>query len=255
MKNLFQKLVQSLKSNQNIWKWALTVLGGLLILIILSDGVIMPIWVRHGWDTAIPDLMGMDLQKATSVLKDNSLGIEVVGEKYEPNSPAGTIVFQSPEPDLKVKKERVVKVTISRGGEKVTVPDVRGQPLEKAEIMLGDWGLRLGEVAHASSDSLPGDYVISTFPQVGSKVPAGMIVNLVVSQGTRADSTVVPDILGRNLEEGKKIAERKGITIGNIRLRLDQTLLPQNILVKSLKPGQKVLKGTKMDLIVSALED
>ena len=256
MKELWSKISPILKSHPRGWRWTVYILGGLVLFIILMDGVVMPVWTRQAADTTVPNIMGLDFQKAADSLGRCDLRIEKVGEKFDPNYPEGTVIFQLPDADSRVKKDRLVKVTLSKGGETVIVPSRAGLSLERAELTLGEWGLRLGDINYAQIDTLPALAVVGSFPQAGSKVPAGMVINLVVNQASaEADSATVPNVIGKNLAEGSRILEKSGLKIDKVKRREDNALLPETILAQSLQPGEKVPIGTEIDLIISILEE
>jgi eukaryotic-like serine/threonine-protein kinase len=256
MNTVQEKLNQHFQAHRKSWLKVLYVLGGLILFIILMDGVVMPIWTRHGDDTRVPNLVGLDLEKATDSLQAYDLRIEKVGEKFELNYPSGTVIFQIPDADSRVKKNQIVKVTLSKGGETVIVPQLGGQSYEQARLTLEEWGLKLGDVTYTESDSLPPQRVISSFPQAGSKVPAGMAINLIINQAQASmDSTLVPDLIGKNLDEGRGLLEASELKLHKVKEREEKELLPGTILAQSLEPGRKVPRGTEIDLIISALED
>ena len=254
MKAELLQLLSKLKfHNRKLQVGGLTLLG-LLIFIIFMDQLVMPWWSRKGWDTTVPNLVGLDIKQAQEELANGSLKVEIMAQKYEPHQPAGTIIFQTPPADATVKQDRTIKVMVSLGGETVTVPNLAGVPVEKARLLLSGRNLQSGEVDYVLNDTLPAERVVSTFPLAGSKVPAGMIINLIVSQGQLHQTASVPDLLGKNLEEGKKLIEKNGVRLGRIRYQIDDELLPMTILAQSIEPGQEVEMGTKLDLIVSILE-
>lgn len=255
MKELQDKTIAHFKKHRSFWLKAAYVLIGLILLVVLTDGMLMPIWTRQGADTMVPNIVGLDFEKAADSLKKSDLIIERVGEKYDPNFPEGTVIFQLPDADSRVKKGRYVKVTLSRGGETVIVPKLAGQTLRQAELTLGEWGLKLGEITKTTVDTLASSTVIASYPQAGSKVPAGMIVNLVVNEKGEVDSTEVPEVIGKSLAEGRRILERKGLKIDKIKRRVDEELLPETIIAQSVAPGEKVPLGTEIDLIISILEE
>jgi len=255
MKEIQEKAITHVKSHRKTYRWIGIVILGLIVLTVLTDGVMMPIWTRHGDDTMVPNIVGLDLEEATDSLKRGDLRIEKIGEKYDPNQPAGTVVFQIPDADSQVKKNRIVKVTVSRGGETTIVPDLVGKSLREAELKLDEWSLRLGDITYDSTGRVGPNCVIATFPQAGSKVPSGMIINLVVNHLLAVDSVTVPELIGKNLSEAKRAIERGGLKLDKIKERKDESLLPETVMAQSIAPGEIVPKGTEIDLIVSVLED
>lgn len=255
MKELQDKTVAHFKRHKSLWLKSAYVIVGLILLGVLTDGMLMPIWTRQGADTMVPNIVGLDYEKAADSLQRSELKIEKIGEKYDPNSPEGTVIFQLPDADSRVKKGRYVKVTLSRGGETVIVPQLAGQTLEQAELTLSEWGLRLGEITRTMVDTLTSNTVVTSYPQSGSKVPAGMIVNLVVNEKGEVDSTDVPELIGRNLAEARRILGKKGLRVDKIKRRVDEALLPETVIAQSIAPGEKVPLGTEIDLIISILEE
>lgn len=68
-------------------------------------------------------------------------------------------------------------------GKRVPVPTVIGYDIESAERILGSAGLSLGNVTEAPSDEYGKGAIISTSPDVNSRVRPGTSVSVVVSNG------------------------------------------------------------------------
>ena len=67
------------------------------------------------------------------------------------------------------------------------VPDLRGQTLARARVILGRARCRVGRVAFAASGIVPSGRVIAQYPNPGTRLPMLGRVNLEVSRGwTRA---------------------------------------------------------------------
>ncbi|NIM98631.1 MAG: PASTA domain-containing protein [candidate division Zixibacteria bacterium] len=81
-----------------------------------------------------------------------------------------------------------------------------------------------------------------------------MSVNLKVSLGIRPATVEVPNLLGMNLEESKKILREIGLQLGRIKSTINNDFLPGTILKQSLPPGQEIDRGSKINLEVSATE-
>src|SRR5699024_9015311 len=72
-----------------------------------------------------------------------------------------------------------------------TVPNVRGASAAKATTALEDAGYQAGSTSSEFSETVPKGAVIETDPEMGSRVPRGNTVALVVSLGK--DRIAVPD--------------------------------------------------------------
>jgi beta-lactam-binding protein with PASTA domain len=64
----------------------------------------------------------------------------------------------------------------------------------------------------------------------------------------------VPNFVGLDLIEAKKLAENNSIILSDIKYRKDDRMLPETVLSQSLAPGTKVPKWTEVKLIVSQSE-
>lgn len=238
-------------------KYPLLLLGTvvtLFLLILLIDRVIMPVVVHWGEARAVPDLTDLSLKEAEAISTKKGLTLQVLAEVHDPTKPPGTILSQIPPPNTRVREGRIVKITVSKGGKTVLVPKLEGISIRQAELLLVHEGLELGEVSWTSSGSFPEDVVIASTPLSGTSVPHGMFINLRVSLGIKPDTVVVPDLLGMNLEESKKILREIGLGLGKTKFKVNNDFLPGTILRQSLKPGKRIERGSKINLEVSATE-
>jgi beta-lactam-binding protein with PASTA domain len=238
-------------------KYPLLILGipvGLFVVLLLADRVIMPFVVHWGEATEVPDLIDLNLKEAEKVLKKKGLELQILTEEHDATRPPGTVLSQIPGPKTKVREGRMVKVTVSKGGKMVLVPKLGGVSIRQAELLLAHEGLKLGDVSWVVSDSFPEDVVISTTPSFETSVPLGMSINLKVSLGSKPGTVEVPNLVGMNLEESKKILRELGLQLGKIKETVEEDLLPGTIIKQSLPPEQEVKRGSKINLEVSITE-
>ena len=226
----------------------------LFLLLLLADRVIMPMVVHWGEARAVPDLTDLSLKEAETILKKKGLNLQVLAQVHDPTKPPGIILSQIPHPNTRVREGRIVKITVSKGGKMVLMPKLKGISIRQAELLLIHEGLELGEVGWTPSDTFPKDVVIASTPSSGTSVPYGMSVNLRVSLGIKPDTVVVPDLLGMSLEDSKKILREIGLELGKTKFKVNDDFLPGTILRQSLKPGQKIERGSKIVLEVSTTE-
>jgi serine/threonine-protein kinase len=226
----------------------------LLLLFILFDWVIMPILTRHGKECAVPSVVGMNLDDGKEFLKKNKLKLQVLTEESNAQKPAGTILIQNPEASKIVKKGRSGKVIISKGGKTVEVPDLAGISLRQAELTLAQKELQLGDISWVLSDSLPENVVVSSIPSPGSIVPGGISVNLLVSQGKLYDVVMMPQLVGKNLEQAQRIADSLELEIGKIKYRKRVNLLPGTVIGQTPESGTKLEVRPRISLEVSSTE-
>jgi beta-lactam-binding protein with PASTA domain len=226
----------------------------ILIFLILFDQLLMPVFVRLGQESTVPDLVGLTPDEANDMLKDKGLELRVIGEEYDLKKVAGTIISQIPESESRVKKGRKIKVVLSKGGEKATVPQLKGMTLRQAELALEGRGLKIGEPVFISADSLPADEVIESFPSAGTTVPLNMEIRVLINKGDTLEVVKVPKFKGNNIKEVKSEIEKSGLKLGKVKYKVKNRLLPGTVLNQIPKEGAEVRKGSIVELEVSTTD-
>lgn len=214
----------------------------------------MPTVVHRTGTCMVPDLIDLSIPQADSLLSKAGLNLQLLAEEYDPTKPPGIILSQIPSAGTKTREGRSVKIKVSKAEEAVLVPKLEGISLRQAELLLAQVGLQLGEISWIPSDSFPKDVVTASKPSSGVSVPSGISVNLEVSLGTVPDTVEVPDLIGKNLEESKKILQQIGLQPGEIKFKVNDDFLPGTILKQSLTAGDKIERGTEIELEVSTTE-
>ena len=225
-----------------------------LLFLLLFDQILMPLFVRSEQESTVPDLLGLSPEEANAILKDKGLELRVIGEEYDLKRVAGTIIYQMPEPESKVKKGRKIKVVLSKGGEKATVPQLKGMTFRQAELALEGRGLKIGEPVFISADSLPADEVIESFPSAGTTVPLSMEIRVLINKGDTLEVVKVPKFKGENIKEIKSEIENFGLKLGKIKYKVKNKLLPGTVLNQIPKEGAEVRKGSIVELEVSTTD-
>ncbi len=240
-------------------KWPKRILIFILAVILFFaffDQVLMPFFVRLGQESVVPNITGLTQEEAESLLKEKGLALRVIGEEYDLKRPVGTIIYQSPDSLSRVKKSRNIKVVLSKGGEKATVPHLKGMNYRQAELALDERGLKIGLPVYVSVDTLPRGEVIASFPSAGTIVPLGMEIRVLVNQ-EQADTLVivkVPKLKGENIREVAAELERLGLKLGKIEYKVKNKLLPGTVLKQIPKEGAQVRKGSIVEMEVSTTE-
>jgi eukaryotic-like serine/threonine-protein kinase len=229
-------------------------LGGLLILAIIFDNLVMPIIVHHGAEFSLPSVVGLPLMVAQKKIEEKGLQLDIAAEEFDPNHPKGSVIFQVPEPGSNVKKGMTIKVTVSKGVASSIVPNLRGISLREARLMVENAGLLMGEIVWYSDEGFPDGVVIESNPKTGEVVKFNSEIQLVVNQLETQPMVTVPSFIGLDLAEAKKKAEESNVLIGQINSKKDDRMLPETVLSQSIAPGTKVNKWTEINLTVSQSE-
>jgi serine/threonine-protein kinase len=221
-----------------------------VLLFFLGNDILMPWYVSHGAHVAVPSVIGLPFERAKARL--DSLGFEPrqgdirTSEEY----PAGTVIIQNPLPGARVKGGRRIYLTISGGEQLVTVPQLRGKTLRDARFALERNGLKLGEVTYAANEELPPNTIIDQGISGGLKGRRGLLVAVLVSQGSATGQVEVPDVIGRTMTEAGRILANSGLRIGNVSYEVSATLLPNTVVDQYPRGGSLLAYGEAVDVFV-----
>ena len=203
------------------------------------------------WSTAevvVPDVTGKQMTLARQILEDKKLRVNVA-ETYDASVPAGTVVSQNPEAGAKVKEERLVTIYVSKGGESLEMPDLKGLSRKDAEEKLTKMGLKIGSIYERNSDEEAGT-VIATDPRAGSKINKGQSVDITVSKGKKEKKVSVPDVTGLPLEAAKEAITSAGFHVGSVSKEPSKQA-EGTVVSQSPAGGSSIAEGTAVNLVVA----
>jgi len=161
--------------------------ASILFVIILITGTLLVNLLMNklvaGRDVVIvPELIGVDFQKARDYCKSISLKMEIIDEEHH-EFPQGVITSQMPSPHRTVFKNRIVQTVVSKGPKQVIVPNLIGFFYYDIEELLKSYDLKLGDVSQHYSSEIPAGHVINSNPSAGTTLMAGKKVNIILSIG------------------------------------------------------------------------
>lgn len=129
----------------------------------------------------VPQLRGLTVEQATQLLDDLGLQIVVVDEPiFDDEVPASEIAVQTPVLDTSVDRDSSITVTVSKGPDLVTVPDLTGRTLPEIGQLLNDSGLQLGAVLGSTQGTFHAASVDGEEIEPGTQVRRGSSVNVIV---------------------------------------------------------------------------
>lgn len=232
---------------------ALALLGvAFLVGLMLMDRVVMPRVVGHGNEVIVPDVTEKRIEDAQRLLEEAGLRLVHDAELYSSVVPDGYIISQKPQAYARVKRGRRIRVVLSKGSERLTVPDVMtGISLRQAEILLKSSGFEMGSISYQFSDEVQKGVVLSQSPSPGETAPRGTLVAMTVSSGPVTGVATVPDVIGLSVESAVVELEEAGLEVGAIEYVEREDLLPETVVEQSLQPGTEAERGTAVDLTVT----
>lgn len=175
---------------------------------------------------AVPALYGLTLDEAKASLAAVNLVVGVVTEAYSEEVETGRIVGATLGEGELVPRNTAVDLTISKGREPLTIPNVEEMTLDDATKLLTETGFQVEVSANEFSADVPNGSVISQDPRNGTGF-RGDVIKLVVSRGP--ELVKFPDIKrGDRVTEAHKVLTEAGFSV---EVRLEPGLLTQTYTV------------------------
>jgi serine/threonine-protein kinase len=158
----------------------------------------------------VADVVGQTYEQAYATLTEQNLLVE---RKYEASDtvPANQVIRVDPIAGTSVGQNTTITVWVSTGRTQVDVPDLRGMNEQMAADLLSQSNLVLGEIVQARSASIETGKVIESMPAAGTKVAAGTVVIITISNGL----VEVPNVVNYSISEAQNrlTAPEVGLTV------------------------------------------
>ncbi len=189
----------------------LGVLAGTLALAFgFGTWLAVRVTVRSSPEVTVPDLVGKPADEATRALEGLGLAAEVIARRYDPRLDAGEVITQIPGAGSETRPGRPVRLVVSLGARRATVPDLSGANQARAEGVLRAAGLSPGPVAQAPDPGTARGRVLGQHPAPGTEAAPGDRVSLLVSAGADGPTYVMPDLSGRPAGAAAAALGRRG---------------------------------------------
>lgn len=158
----------------------------------------------------MPDLTGKTREEALELVKKARFNTPQISEDFHDTVPEGQISSQDPAPNASVAHNTIVKITVSKGRQPVSMPNLVGKPSQEAQNELTQVGLQ-PQVTEDFSDSVPKGKVISQSVAPNTTVHRLDQVNLVISKGPEV--VAVPNVFGKSEGDARAALESAGFTV------------------------------------------
>ena len=207
--------------------------------------------ITGGKEVSVPNIRGKEVTLALEDLSRVGLNLKLLERRFDDRIPEDHIIFQVPRSGIGVKKGKEIKVIISRGSQKVFVPEVKEKGLRSAGIILRQRGLRMGKVARVYSDLMEEDTIMSQSLEPEIEVNRGSEINLLVSLGPYPVYFYMPDLIGRSLEGVSRTIEYLRLQTGSITYEVDSELREGVVLNQTPSFGFPIKEKSLVNLVIS----
>lgn len=232
--------------------------AGLVVVCLLVGYSMATLWMSpssanadDGSVVQVPDVVGEPEAEARRRIEEIGLEFTVRRGLAHRQVPEGTVLAQSPLAGQFARPGAPVDVTLSRGPEVHTLPDVAGLSERQANIVLERLGYDV-EIERREN-SMAAGRAIETRPGAGTqlKVPSSLV--LVVSEG--APIVVIPDMLGLHIDDALQILTEARLELGSISFDSEAPEAPGRIVGQYPPVGYSLRAGDKVELRVAGDAD
>lgn len=193
----------------------------------------------------VPDVSNKPIAEARSELQAAGFTIGTETEVYNPDVEAGNVVSTDPAAGVQAAKGSSVNITISKGTEQVTVPDLRGMSADEAQRVLASYGLNGQQGDTVFSDDVEENRVAQQDIAAGTTAYKGDTITFHLSKGPETAS--VPNVQGLDFETARDRLEAAGFTV-YLQWRDDSAAV--NTVIRQSVTGTAKL-GTTITLTIS----
>jgi len=127
-------------------------------------------------------------QRSVAVQQIRARGLVAAVTEETSSAPVGQVIRQSPSAGKEVEPGSTVSIVVSKGAQKVAVPDVIGRLRSEAVTMLREAGLKPTVSEQEAESSSKVGHVINQFPVAGARVEKGTEVTVVVGKAASEPS-------------------------------------------------------------------
>jgi len=204
--------------------------------------------IGPGSRVVVPSTVGGTYDEAMNSFTPLGLTAVVVENRYDEEIPKGKIIQSIPEGGGKVDAGGSVKLIISKGPERYTIPSVKGLTPEAAQAVITKSPLTVGTITEVFNSDIPKGFVISSTPIAGTSVKRDATVDLIVSKGI--EQVALASYLGKSGEQALNELTQAGFNV-EAGYAFSETVPELAVISQNPAGGATANKGGKVSILIS----
>jgi serine/threonine-protein kinase len=196
----------------------------------------------------VPSTVGGSFDEAVSSFSPLGLTAVVLEDRFDEEIAKGKIIDSVPAGGGKVDAGGKVKLIISKGPERYTVPSTIGLTPEAAKSAISKYPLTVGKTTEVFSSEIPKGFVISSTPKSGSSVKRDSKVNFIVSKGI--EQVALASYIGMSGEQALNELTEAGFTV-EPGYAFSETTPELAVVSQTPAGGATANKGATVSIVIS----
>jgi serine/threonine protein kinase len=204
--------------------------------------------VGPGSRVVVPSTVGASQSEVSAALDPLGLMSMVVEKQFSEEIPEGHVIQSIPEGGGRIDQGGTVKLVLSKGPERFTIPNLVGLTPEAATNLIGKLPLTIQPLVEEFSTSVPKGYVIDSNPPTGEKVKRGANVVIRVSKGI--EQIALMSYIGKSSDQALNELQDAGFAVTST-YSYSETRLAGEVVSQQPAGGGTADKGSKVALVIS----
>ena len=204
--------------------------------------------VGPGSRVVVPSIIGGSFDEAVNVISPLGLTAVVVENRFDEEIPKSKIIESIPAGGGKVDAGGTVKLIVSKGPERYTVPMTTGLTPEAAQTALKKYTLIMGTVNEIFNSEIPKGFVISSSPASGASVKRDAKIDLLVSKGI--EQIALASYLGKSGEQALNELTEAGFSV-EAGYAFNENVPELAVISQNPAGGATANKGGKVTILIS----
>ena len=204
--------------------------------------------IGPGSRVVVPSTVGASQTEVSAALDPLGLTSMVVEKQFSEEIPEGRIIQSIPEAGGRIDQGGTVKLVVSKGPERFTIPNLAGLTPTAATNLIGKLPLTIQPLAEEFSSSVPKGYVIDSNPSAGEKVKRNSLIVIRVSKGI--EQVALASYVGKSSDQALNELQDAGFAVTST-YGFSETRLAGEVISQKPAGGATADKGSKVSLVIS----
>jgi beta-lactam-binding protein with PASTA domain len=165
----------------------------LLLVVALVSALTTMRLAIHVREVRVPDLRNQTPADARRIAEQDGLSAQVDSNYYSPTVPEGRVLSQNPAGGTLVRRGWEVRLALSLGPQRVTIPQVVGESDRAAAISIAERGLQLSSTENVQLPGGEAGQVIAQDPPANATDVSAPKISLLVAQAPAPQAFVMQD--------------------------------------------------------------